>query len=195
MSVSELSDDTSVAVVTSTEDTSVTGEDTSVPKEEPTDTREGPSATGEDTSATGNGGRTEEPSAKRAKVEPDEQEEPATSSGTIRCPYLDTIDRAVLDFDFEKLCSISLSNNNVYACLVCGKYFQVSCLHLLLLFTFVVCLYSLTLCNHMERHSIVSPATLGSRHKVLRLHPLGPLGAPRVLESSDTPFLLFAGQL
>lgn len=38
--------------------------------------------------------------------------------------YLDTIDRAVLDFDFEKLCSITLSNINVYACLVCGKYFQ-----------------------------------------------------------------------
>ncbi|KAL5664026.1 hypothetical protein ACJX0J_024134, partial [Zea mays] len=30
----------------------------------------------------------------------------------------------VLDFDFEKFCSISLSNLNVYACLVCGKYFQ-----------------------------------------------------------------------
>lgn len=38
--------------------------------------------------------------------------------------YLDTIDRQVLDFDFEKLCSISLSNINVYACLVCGRYFQ-----------------------------------------------------------------------
>ncbi|KAK5662988.1 hypothetical protein OQA88_6402 [Cercophora sp. LCS_1] len=38
--------------------------------------------------------------------------------------YLDTVDRNVLDFDFEKLCSISLSNINVYACLVCGKYFQ-----------------------------------------------------------------------
>ena len=38
--------------------------------------------------------------------------------------YLDTIDRNVLDFDFEKLCSISLSNINVYACLVCGKYYQ-----------------------------------------------------------------------
>ncbi|PVH96518.1 cysteine proteinase [Periconia macrospinosa] len=38
--------------------------------------------------------------------------------------YLDTIDRKVLDFDFEKLCSITLSNINVYACLVCGKYFQ-----------------------------------------------------------------------
>lgn len=40
------------------------------------------------------------------------------------CPYLDTIDRSVLDFDFEKLCSVSLSHLNVYACLVCGKYFQ-----------------------------------------------------------------------
>ncbi|CAL1542817.1 unnamed protein product [Lymnaea stagnalis] len=40
------------------------------------------------------------------------------------CPYLDTINRSVLDFDFEKLCSISLSHINVYACMVCGKYFQ-----------------------------------------------------------------------
>ena len=38
--------------------------------------------------------------------------------------YLDTINRSVLDFDFEKLCSVTLSNINVYACLVCGKYFQ-----------------------------------------------------------------------
>ncbi|CAK7207758.1 Ubiquitin carboxyl-terminal hydrolase 10 [Sporothrix eucalyptigena] len=38
--------------------------------------------------------------------------------------YLDTIDRQVLDFDFEKLCSVSLSNINVYACLVCGRYYQ-----------------------------------------------------------------------
>ncbi|KTW30111.1 hypothetical protein T552_00589 [Pneumocystis carinii B80] len=38
--------------------------------------------------------------------------------------YLDTVDRTRLDFDFEKLCSISLSNLNVYACLICGKYFQ-----------------------------------------------------------------------
>ncbi|KAL5226541.1 hypothetical protein ABZP36_014806 [Zizania latifolia] len=30
----------------------------------------------------------------------------------------------VLDFDFEKFRSISLSNLNVYACLVCGKYYQ-----------------------------------------------------------------------
>ena len=38
--------------------------------------------------------------------------------------YLDTVNRAALDFDFEKVCSISLSNLNVYGCLVCGKYFQ-----------------------------------------------------------------------
>lgn len=41
-----------------------------------------------------------------------------------KCPYIDTIDRRALDFDFEKLCSVSLSKVNVYACLVCGKYFQ-----------------------------------------------------------------------
>lgn len=46
------------------------------------------------------------------------------SDKSRHCPYLDTIDRTVLDFDFEKLCSISLTHLNVYACLVCGKYFQ-----------------------------------------------------------------------
>ncbi|KAI0785298.1 hypothetical protein BC629DRAFT_1515992 [Irpex lacteus] len=52
--------------------------------------------------------------------------------GTIGIPepsrasdlYLDTINRAALDFDFEKVCSVSLSNINIYGCLVCGKYFQ-----------------------------------------------------------------------
>lgn len=39
------------------------------------------------------------------------------------CPFLDSINRHVLDFDFEKVCSISNSHLNVYACLVCGKYF------------------------------------------------------------------------
>ncbi|RKP27479.1 hypothetical protein SYNPS1DRAFT_32444 [Syncephalis pseudoplumigaleata] len=38
--------------------------------------------------------------------------------------YLDTINRHMLDFDFEKVCSVSLSNLNVYACLICGKYYQ-----------------------------------------------------------------------
>ncbi|KAB5592447.1 Spindle pole body protein [Ceratobasidium theobromae] len=38
--------------------------------------------------------------------------------------YLDTVNRAALDFDFEKVCSVSMTNQNVYGCLVCGKYFQ-----------------------------------------------------------------------
>ena len=43
--------------------------------------------------------------------------------GPSACPYLDTIDLANLDFDFEKRCSVSLSPVHVYGCLVCGKYF------------------------------------------------------------------------
>ena len=42
----------------------------------------------------------------------------------FRCPFLDTINRMVLDFDFEKACSVTGNNFNTYACLVCGKYFQ-----------------------------------------------------------------------
>ena len=40
------------------------------------------------------------------------------------CPYLDTINRAALDFDFEAACSVTLSPVNVYACLVCGRFFR-----------------------------------------------------------------------
>mmetsp|Transcript_9088 Transcript_9088/g.55379 ORF Transcript_9088/g.55379 Transcript_9088/m.55379 type:complete len:591 (-) Transcript_9088:552-2324(-) len=47
-----------------------------------------------------------------------------TANRNVECPYLDTVNRGVLDFDFEKCCSVSLSPVNVYACLVCGKYFQ-----------------------------------------------------------------------
>ena len=61
----------------------------------------------------------------------DEEESVYTTPGRQKAPidgyndlYLDTINRSVLDFDFEKLCSVTLSNINVYACLVCGKYFQ-----------------------------------------------------------------------
>jgi U4/U6.U5 tri-snRNP-associated protein 2 len=30
----------------------------------------------------------------------------------------------MLEFDFEKVCSVTLTNLNVYGCLVCGKYFS-----------------------------------------------------------------------
>lgn len=45
-------------------------------------------------------------------------------SDCVTCRYLDTVSRTVLDFDFEKVCSVSLSPINVYACLACGKFFQ-----------------------------------------------------------------------
>uniref|UniRef100_A0A674I7S3 ubiquitinyl hydrolase 1 n=1 Tax=Terrapene triunguis TaxID=2587831 RepID=A0A674I7S3_9SAUR len=69
---------------------------------------------------------------REAEEEPESEPEPTVRYGRFdpedrrsrHCPYLDTINRSVLDFDFEKLCSISLSHINVYACLVCGKYFQ-----------------------------------------------------------------------
>ena len=52
--------------------------------------------------------------------------EPATSAApaTPDCPYLDTINRRLLDFDAERVCSVSNSNLHIYACLVCGRYFQ-----------------------------------------------------------------------
>jgi U4/U6.U5 tri-snRNP-associated protein 2 len=47
-----------------------------------------------------------------------------TTTSSSTCPYLDTINCDTLDnFDFEKRCSISLSEVHVYGCLVCGKYF------------------------------------------------------------------------
>ncbi|KAJ9630504.1 Ubiquitin carboxyl-terminal hydrolase 10 [Taxawa tesnikishii (nom. ined.)] len=64
--------------------------------------------------------------------EDDEEDRPAISAPTRQTApaegyndlYLDTINRKLLDFDFEKLCSVTLSNINVYACLVCGTYYQ-----------------------------------------------------------------------
>lgn len=35
-----------------------------------------------------------------------------------------SVNRKLLDFDFEKICSVSLSPLNCYACLTCRKYFQ-----------------------------------------------------------------------
>ncbi|KZV51235.1 hypothetical protein F511_05892 [Dorcoceras hygrometricum] len=68
------------------------------------------------------------------EVDDEEEEDQDAKGGHIKrnrnvevrrvCPYLDTVNRQVLDFDFEKFCSVSLSNLNVYACLVCGKYYQ-----------------------------------------------------------------------
>ncbi|TMW60496.1 hypothetical protein Poli38472_000538 [Pythium oligandrum] len=62
---------------------------------------------------------------RRAEEDADEATRVTGESGKRRkCPYLDTINHQLLDFDFEKVCSVTLSDQNVYACLVCGKYFQ-----------------------------------------------------------------------
>ncbi|KAG8745517.1 hypothetical protein FRC10_007864 [Ceratobasidium sp. 414] len=65
-----------------------------------------------------------------AKEEDQDEEDPyagyVEQQGNTRAAdlYLDTVNRANLDFDFEKVCSVSMSNQNIYGCLVCGKYFQ-----------------------------------------------------------------------
>jgi U4/U6.U5 tri-snRNP-associated protein 2 len=41
-----------------------------------------------------------------------------------KTPYLATINRFTLDFDFDKVCAETLSNTNVYACLICGRFLQ-----------------------------------------------------------------------
>ncbi|CAM6089813.1 unnamed protein product [Calypogeia fissa] len=73
-------------------------------------------------------GDEEEEEDQRDDSEEDEERAPGVRRRDTEvrrdCPYLDTVNRQVLDFDFEKFCSVSLSNLNVYACLVCGKYFQ-----------------------------------------------------------------------
>jgi len=47
------------------------------------------------------------------------------SDAITNCPYLDTINRTALDFDFEPTCSQTLTTGpNIYACLVCGTFFR-----------------------------------------------------------------------
>ncbi len=48
---------------------------------------------------------------------------PAGGAGGA-CPYLDSVCRSALNFDFDKVCSVSNSKLNVYCCLVCGKFLQ-----------------------------------------------------------------------
>ncbi|KAG2217008.1 hypothetical protein INT45_003081, partial [Circinella minor] len=65
-----------------------------------------------------------EPQPKRQRVETTTNKNTSSKVEGSGDLYLDTIDRHMLDFDFEKVCSVSLSHLNVYACLVCGKYYQ-----------------------------------------------------------------------
>ncbi|KAM6342024.1 ubiquitin carboxyl-terminal hydrolase 39 [Podargus strigoides] len=82
-----------------------------------TATRTGPVRVKREREPDGDSDPEPEPTVRYGRFDPEDQR-------SRHCPYLDTINKSVLDFDFEKLCSISLSHINVYACLVCGKYFQ-----------------------------------------------------------------------
>ena len=72
------------------------------------------------------------------EIEPPEEEEPIEvgPEPVLDDLYLETVlpmddlvtnfkvNRSMLEFDFEKVCSVTLTNLNVYGCLVCGKYFS-----------------------------------------------------------------------
>jgi U4/U6.U5 tri-snRNP-associated protein 2 len=73
-----------------------------------------------------------------AEIELPEEEEPVEvgPEPVLDDLYLETVlpmhdmvtnfkvNRSMLEFDFEKVCSVTLTNLNVYGCLVCGKYFS-----------------------------------------------------------------------
>ena len=52
---------------------------------------------------------------RKLEIKDEDDEEPVIPKEKMivkQCPYLDTINRHVLDFDFEKLCSVSLTRIN-----------------------------------------------------------------------------------
>jgi hypothetical protein len=99
------------------------------------------------------------------------------------CPYLDTINRVVLDFDFEKLCSVSMSTHNIYACLVCGKYFQGAGAG--------VCVKPSPLLTHSSHAHMACRS--GCQDACPHAQPDG--RPPRVPEPADAAVLLPPGQL
>lgn len=59
-------------------------------------------------------------------VEEDEEEgddAPEEAIDPSQDLYLETVNRSQLDFDQERVCSVTLAGQNIYACLVCGRYF------------------------------------------------------------------------
>lgn len=88
------------------------------PAQEPNPSGAGPEGRVSDGGDGGNGGDDDDDDVALAA-----QNKPDCIISTSSCPYLSTINRRLLDFDFEKACSVSLSKTNVYACLVCGRFF------------------------------------------------------------------------
>ena len=42
----------------------------------------------------------------------------------IECPYIDKIQRHILDFDLIFQCNICLTTTSIYCCLICGKFLE-----------------------------------------------------------------------
>ena len=66
----------------------------------------------------------EEDNGRAKRVRLDSDATAALGAESNKCPYLNTVTRAQLDFDMSKVCSTSLTKHNVYCCLVCGSFFQ-----------------------------------------------------------------------
>jgi U4/U6.U5 tri-snRNP-associated protein 2 len=63
--------------------------------------------------------------AESDKADGDKVDMVVTPSPTTTCPYLDTIQRSVLDFDLEPVCGVSLETGpHIYSCLICGAYLR-----------------------------------------------------------------------
>lgn len=70
-----------------------------------------------------------QPKNKRSWTNPSQKSENTSKTKRVKIDdrsyaFLETINPRKLDFDFDKICSVTLSHLNVYCCLVCGKYFQ-----------------------------------------------------------------------
>ena len=80
-------------------------------------------------SAMKNGEKSEGKDAKEIKEEPNSTGKnrklnTSYDERSTNCPYLYTINRKALDFDAAKICSVTMSKNDVYCCLVDGQYFK-----------------------------------------------------------------------
>ena len=60
---------------------------------------------------------------RRQQQQPQPQQQAKEEKVMKSCPYLSFVNRPLLDFDFEKRCSVSLIQENCYCCLTCGHFF------------------------------------------------------------------------
>ena len=68
--------------------------------------------------------RDDDDEKRRQQRQQQQQQQRAKEEKVMKsCPYLSFVNRPLLDFDFEKRCSVSLIQENCYCCLTCGHFF------------------------------------------------------------------------